>query len=229
MLCDKAHKATTEKFFGSVNEDDDGEIIEINPDKLDQLGHLAPTYGTHLNQEKAKQMPVTSMNQLTFDLSRYGAELVGKHFEIQIELLDSFRRLHKSAPISQVLITPEFYGHLAPEEPPLEMNVESDAHGENLVNLVVVPQGKEQEARRDFLISRQAREKLQVLGNSKINGVDYKIYSGLPDNKHIENNKLFEMQSAEQSPEVSVKEGSPAESAADSISSPDIGGQSAAI
>ena len=115
MLCDKAHKATTEKFFGSVNEDDDSEIIEINPDKLDQLGHLAPTYGTHLNQEKAKQTPVTSMNQLTFDLSRYGAELVGKHFEIQIELLDSFRRLHKSAPISQVLITPEFYGHQAPE------------------------------------------------------------------------------------------------------------------
>ena len=78
------------------------------------------------------------------------------------------------------------------------------------------------------MVSRQAREKLQVLGNSKINGVDYKIYSGLPDNKHIENNKLFEMQSAEQSPEVSAKEGSPAESAADPAPSPDIGGQNAA-
>ena len=54
------------------------------------------------------------MSQLSFDLSSYGAELIGKCFEIQIELLDSFKRLHKSAPISQVLITPEFFGHPTP-------------------------------------------------------------------------------------------------------------------
>ena len=32
-----------------------------------------------------------------------------------------------------------------------------------------------------------------MLGNSTINGIEYKIYTGLPDNKQIENNKLFEM------------------------------------
>lgn len=54
MLCDKAHKATTQKFFNMVVEEDDSEIIEVNHDKLDQLGHLTPTYSNHLNQEKAK-------------------------------------------------------------------------------------------------------------------------------------------------------------------------------
>ena len=51
------------------------------------------------------------MSQLTFDLASYGAELIGRYFEVQIELHDSYKRLHKSAPISQVLITPEFFGH----------------------------------------------------------------------------------------------------------------------
>ena len=54
MLCEKSHKPQTEKFFNMVNEDDDSEIIDVNQEKLDQLGHLAATYGNHLNQEKAK-------------------------------------------------------------------------------------------------------------------------------------------------------------------------------
>ena len=111
MLCEKSHKSLTKDFFNMVNEDDDSEEIKVNREKLDQLGHLAPTYGNHLNQEKAKQLPDSSMSQLTFDLASYGAELIGRYFEVQIELHDSYKRLHKSAPISQVLITPEFFGH----------------------------------------------------------------------------------------------------------------------
>ena len=38
---------------------------------------------------------------------------------------------------------------------------------------------------------------MQVNGITKINGVEYKIYSGLDDNKHIENYKIFVMQSVE--------------------------------
>ena len=82
------------------------------------------------------------MCQLTFDLSGYGTELIGKHFEIQIELLDSFKRLHKSVPISQVLITPEFFGHPVVEDQPSDVEDESEAPEEKLVNLVVVTQEK---------------------------------------------------------------------------------------
>ena len=111
MLCERSHKPFLQKFLNQPVEDDDSEVITINNDKLDQLGHLPSIYGNHLNQERTKQLHTTSMNQLTFDLSGYGSELIGKCFEVQIELLDSYKRLHKSLPISQVLISPEFYGH----------------------------------------------------------------------------------------------------------------------
>ena len=46
MLCEKAHKACSEKFFGTLaagspeDDDDDGATLEIKTEKLDQLGHL---------------------------------------------------------------------------------------------------------------------------------------------------------------------------------------------
>lgn len=49
MLCEKAHKPNTEQFFETCTEDDDSATIEVNADRLDQLGHLQATYGEHLN------------------------------------------------------------------------------------------------------------------------------------------------------------------------------------
>ena len=92
------------------------------------------------------------MSQLTFDLTKYGAELIGNYFEIQIELHDSYKRLHKSAPISQVLITPEFYGHKIQDEndpnDDLISELNDESLDENLLNLVVVTEGKKKEERK---------------------------------------------------------------------------------
>ena len=141
MLCERAHRTQImEKYFGQANEDEDAETIQANNIKLDQLGHLTPTYSCHLNQQRAKQLPTTMLNQLTFDLAQYGQLMVGTCFEIQIELLDSYKRLHKSAPISQVLITPEFFGHEVPLELDESKLVETNEYvvdGEKILNLVV--------------------------------------------------------------------------------------------
>ena len=51
------------------------------------------------------------LNILNFDLPRTSGKYIGKRFEIQIELQDSFRKITKASPTSQVLITPEFYGY----------------------------------------------------------------------------------------------------------------------
>ena len=135
------------------------------------MGHLALTYGNHLNQERSKQWPKTNLNQITFDLSTYGSQLVGRRFEVQIELLDSFRRLHKSALISTVLITPEFYGHaVVKEEPSLVCDMPvTDATEEKLVNLVVVTQDKAEQATRKeneddaWFVSEKVKQKLTLL------------------------------------------------------------------
>ena len=147
------------------------------------------------------------MCQLTFDLSGYGTELIGKHFEIQIELLDSFKRLHKSVPISQVLITPEFFGHPVVEDQPIEIEEESEAPEEKLVNLVVVTQDKQEEEEKKEAagilentlgVTQKIKSPgVSVLASTKINGIDYKIYTGLPDNKHIENYKIFVMEKSQ--------------------------------
>ena len=73
--------------------------------------------------------------------------LVGRCFEIQIELLDSYKRLNKAAPISQVLITPEFYGHEIPPAEPTDGD--SEGHDESLLNLVVVTQDNQKKAAED--------------------------------------------------------------------------------
>ena len=64
---------------------------------------------------------------------------------MQIELLDSYKRLNKAAPISQVIITPEFYGHEIRHKDEDSCHIvsskndeEEGANEEPLLNLVVV-------------------------------------------------------------------------------------------
>lgn len=148
------------------------------------------------------------MSQLTFDLSGYCTQLIGQRFEIQIELLESFKRLHKSAPISQVLITPEFYGHAVQQD-----FIDSESQDEKLVNLVVVTHEKKHSQSKQKGISnfyegisqKIGSPGVQFFGNSKINGIEYRIYSSLPDNKHIENNKIFVMQTKKEQEEDGEK------------------------
>lgn len=77
---------------------------------------------------------------------------------------------------------------------PVESEPDVNGCEENLLNLVLEKRDQSNEkSKGSFLIPTQARQRLQVLGNLTINGMEYKIYTGLPESKQIENNKLFEM------------------------------------
>jgi len=69
MLSEKAFKSNAEQYFGASGGDEDDVIVEIKKEKLDQLGHLQPTYGNRLNQTRERQLPQTTLNHLTFDVA----------------------------------------------------------------------------------------------------------------------------------------------------------------
>ena len=84
------------------------------------------------------------------------------------------------------MITPEFYGHEALPAVPADMELAGDS---DLVNLVVLTHDK-----ASSFIPRSENQNLKLEAKTRINGVDYKIYSDLPQDKHIVNNKLFKLQ-----------------------------------
>ena len=58
--------------------------------------------------------PLLVLNSLEVDLTE--KEAWGTNFEIQVELLDTYKQVHKAMPASGVLITPQFEGYPISEE-----------------------------------------------------------------------------------------------------------------
>jgi hypothetical protein len=96
----------------------------VNRERLDPNQDLPFSYAFPFSAEYTSHLKVIE-NQMTCQLDSH---IFGKQFEVQVELLDSYRTINKATPFSQVMITPEFFGRSTPdasesqEESPKPMN-----------------------------------------------------------------------------------------------------------
>jgi hypothetical protein len=79
-------------------------IIKVNSRKLDALNDFSLTYA-HPFTTEYDGLEHTNRLLCQLDHSTHG-----KCFEIQVELMDTYRTINKATPFSQVMITPEFFG-----------------------------------------------------------------------------------------------------------------------
>ena len=87
---------------------------------------------------------------------------------------DSFRKISKMTPTSQVLITPEFYGYeFEPQAEEVKMpNVDLT---DDLLNLHIdIPMVAA--AKDEFITSKATCSELQFLNHASINGVKYDVF-----------------------------------------------------
>jgi len=89
-------------------QDDDG-LIRVNKARLDKAQELTFTYASPFSKEYDAFTVVANRMTCQLDSSVYG-----QLFEVQVELLDTYRTINKAIPFSQVMITPEFIGSLMP-------------------------------------------------------------------------------------------------------------------
>jgi len=86
---------------------------KVNTERLDKAQDLLATYAHPFSSEYDRFANYN--NQVVCQLDQITAEPVfGKMFEIQVELLDTYRTIHKATAFSQVMIIPEFMGNQTP-------------------------------------------------------------------------------------------------------------------
>ena len=108
-MCEKANRSASTGYFSQITHCDQDKEIQVKSSPLDMLGSIQPSYLHPFTTEPLTTVPC--LNIINFDLASTAGKQVCQRFEIQVELLDSYRKITKATSTSQVLITPEFYGY----------------------------------------------------------------------------------------------------------------------